>query len=252
MSELVCYNHLLRAWFLLAAVMFVVLMRLPAPYGRHATAAWGPTVNARLGWLLMESPASLLFLMWYVIGINRTPVALVFLLIWQAHYVERAFHYPFTLGDTARPMPVLVVLFGMLFNSVNTYLNARHLFTFSSGYDVSWLADPRFLAGALLLVAGYILNRHSDRRLAQERSRTGARYCQLDGGLFGYVCCPNYLGETLIWIGWAVATWSLAGLSFAIWTAANLLPRARAHLRWCREHLEGYPDRRRAMIPGLW
>ncbi len=37
----------------------------------------------------------------------------------------------------------------------------------------------------------------------------------------------NYLGEMLEWAGWALATWSLAGSAFALFTLANLLPRAR-------------------------
>jgi len=31
------------------------------------------------------------------------------------------------------------------------------------------------------------------------------------------------------WTGWAIATWSLAGASFAFWTAANLIPRTVWH-----------------------
>lgn len=200
----------------------------------------------------MEAPASLLFLAWYLAGDDRSTVAIVFLLMWQAHYVQRAFHYPFTLSRTARPLPLLVVSFGVLFNSVNTYLNARYLFSFSPGYDTAWLTEPRFVAGLALFVFGYVVNRTSDRALARERKRTGQCYCRVDEGLFRYVCCPNYLGELLIWMGWALATWSLAGLSFAVWTAANLVPCARAHLRWCRSHLEGDPVGRRALLPGLW
>ena len=69
------------------------------------------------------------------------------------------------------------------------------------------------------------------------------------GLLFRRVSCPNYLGEMIQWTGWAVATWSLAGLSFAVWTAANLVPRALAHHRWYREQFEEYPARRRAVLP---
>jgi len=251
-TEIVFFEMLLRSWFVLAAVMFFVLMRRPAPYGRHATAGWGRTIGARWGWVLMEAPASLLFLGWYLAGDLRSAVAIAFLLMRQAHYVERAFHYPFTLSRSARPIPLLVVSFGVLFNSVNTYLNARYLFTFSRGYDAAWLAEPRFVIGLALFAVGYVVNRRSDRTLARERARTGQRYCRLDRGLFRYVCCPNYLGELLIWAGWALATWSLAGLSFAVWTAANLVPRARVHLRWCRSHLEDYPADRRALLPGVW
>jgi hypothetical protein len=60
------------------------------------------------------------------------------------------------------------------------------------------------------------------------------------------------LGEILIWIGWAIATWSLAGLSFAAWTIANLLPRAKAHHEWYHKKFPEYPPERKALIPGIW
>ena len=62
------------------------------------------------------------------------------------------------------------------------------------------------------------------------------------GGFFRWVSCPNYLGEMLQWSGFALATWSLPGLSFALWTVANLLPRAVAHHRWYRREFADYPE----------
>jgi len=231
MDESAFFDILLRGWFALAVVMFVVLMVRP-PYGRHATSGWGPTVSARPGWLLMEAPASLLFLLWFLTGSRTGSVVLVvFLLMLEAHYVHCAFVYPFTLVSTARPMPVLVVLFGILFNVVNMYLDGRYLFTYAAGYGVKWLSGWRFVGGALLFAAGYALNRYADTALRRERIASGLRYCRMERGIFRYIfryiCCPNYLGEIIVWIGWAIATWSLAGLSFAVWTAANLMPRAQ-------------------------
>ncbi len=180
------------------------------------------------------------------------PVLVVFFLLWQAHYVERAFHYPFTLGPDARPMPMVVAGAGACFNLVNSYLNGRYLFHFSPGYSAGWFADPRFVIGVAIFVIGYLVNRGADLTLRRARTSTEERYCRLDSGLFRYVTNPNYLGELLTWTGWAIATWSIAGLSFALWTGANLLPRGRSHLKWCRERFADYPVGRKAVIPGLW
>jgi 3-oxo-5-alpha-steroid 4-dehydrogenase 1 len=252
LSEPVLFRWLLSAWFLVAAIIFIVLLWLPAPYGRHARLGWGPTVSARTGWLAMEAPASLLFLFWFLIGSNEvTAASMAFLIMWQSHYVHRAFVYPFSLAS-GRQMPVTIAAMGILFNSVNAYLNGRYLFTFSPGYDSAWLGDPRFVAGLVVFAAGYVINRYADRTLRNARLASGLQYCRIDDGIFRYVCCPNYLGEILIWSGWALATWSLAGLSFAAWTAANLVPRARSHARWCREYFEDFPSERKALVPGLW
>ena len=70
--------------------------------------------------------------------------------------------------------------------------------------------------------------------------------------LYRWVSCPNYLGEIMQWVGWAVATWSLAGLAFAVWTAANLIPRARANHAWYQNTFIDYPAERKALLPRVW
>ncbi|MEJ2006114.1 MAG: methyltransferase, partial [Cyclobacteriaceae bacterium] len=73
-----------------------------------------------------------------------------------------------------------------------------------------------------------------------------------EGGLFRWVSCPHYFGEILEWSGWAVLTWSLPGFAFALFTFANLAPRAIAHHRWYKEKYENYPANRKALIPLIW
>ena len=47
----------------------------------------------------------------------------------------------------------------------------------------------------------------------------------------------------------AIATWSLAPVAFAIWTTANLAPRALSNHRWYRQQFPDYPSERRALVP---
>ena len=48
-----------------------------------------------------------------------------------------------------------------------------------------------------------------------------------------------------------MASWSLPGAAFALYTAANLLPRALASHSWYREQFPDYPAQRRALLPFL-
>ena len=49
--------------------------------------------------------------------------------------------------------------------------------------------------------------------------------------------------------GWVVM--ELPALAFALWTAANLIPRALWRHRWYRRTFPDYPPSRRAVIPGV-
>lgn len=243
------YRTLVLLELALAVPTLLSLWRVTAPYGRHARRGWGPAVPARLGWLVMESPAPLLFAAVYASGPHRAGAAPLALLgLWELHYVHRAFVYPARMRPGAAAMPVTVVLLAIAFNVLNGYVNARWISALGS-YPDSWLRSPRFLGGAALFLAGLALNVTSDGALRRLRAPGETGYRVPRGGAFEWVSCPNYLGELLEWAGWAVATWSLAGLAFAVYTAANLAPRAIAHDAWYRRRFPEYPRRRRALIP---
>jgi protein-S-isoprenylcysteine O-methyltransferase Ste14 len=253
MNEYIAFRALLIGWFALALGTSVVLIFVAAPYGRHAREGWGLAVDNRLGWIVMEAPAPLVFAACFAVGEHRdTWSAWVFLLLWEAHYVHRAFIYPFGLQSTGRRMPLVVAGPALAFNGLNGYLNGRYLFTFSGGYPAGWLADPRFISGLALFLVGFTINRHADRTLRRLRKGAEIEYAIPQGGMYRWISCPNYFGEIIEWIGWAIATWSLVGLGFATWTAANLAPRALSHHRWYHEHFADYPLERKALLPGLW
>lgn len=242
------YAALLTAEFVLAVLTAAGLKFIVAPYGRHVRGGWGPTVPSRAGWMIMECPASLLFLAFYFTGDHRAElVPLVFLGMWQLHYAQRAFVYPFLLRGGHR-MPLAIVAMAIAFNTLNAYVNALWISQVGD-YATAWLRDPRFIAGAVLFLGGMALNIQSDRTLRNLRGPGETGYKIPRGGAYNWVSSPNYLGEIVEWLGWALATWSLAGLAFAVYTAANLVPRALANHRWYRERFPDYPPQRRAVIP---
>lgn len=253
MDELTIYNSLLIAWFVIGGITLIALFFIAAPYGRYTRKGWGYTVGNKLAWILMEAPSPILIAVCFILGDNKTsPVAIIFLGLWELHYVHRAFIYPFSLHHKAHRMPLSIISFGFLFNLMNGYLNGRYIFHFSGGYPNSWLTDPRFIIGVALFVVGYIINRQADQALRALRKPGESGYKISDHRLYRWVSSPNYLGEIVIWLGWALATWSVAGIAFAFWTIANLLPRARANHLWYRQTFTDYPPERKALIPKVW
>ncbi|PIE41406.1 MAG: 3-oxo-5-alpha-steroid 4-dehydrogenase [Gammaproteobacteria bacterium] len=247
------FDTLLIAVFVCAALSALLLLLVDAPYGRHQQAGWGPKINTRVGWVLMESPASLLFFFFYFSGENAGSTAcIVLLVLWQLHYFHRSFVYPFQIkvkpGDK---VPLIVILAGALYCGVNGYLNGSYVSTYGSHLAAGWTSDPRFWIGIVIFGFGYYLNKKSDQILRNLRKDKSEGYKIPYGFGFRYVSMPNYLGEIITWIGFSIAAWSLAGVSFVVFTMANLIPRALANHKWYLETFEDYPKDRKAIIPGL-
>ncbi|HET9035146.1 MAG TPA: 3-oxo-5-alpha-steroid 4-dehydrogenase, partial [Myxococcaceae bacterium] len=159
-------------------------------------------------------------------------------------YLQRTFVFSLLLRGSGRRQALLTVLLANLFNALNATGNAAAL--------VDRPFDVAFFAGAILFVMGLLLNVHSDHLLRRLRGPGESGYRVPFGGGFAYVSAPNYLGEIIEWVGFALAAGTLAAWAFALFTFANLAPRALANHRWYREHFTNYPPERRALIPFLW
>ena len=74
------------------------------------------------------------------------------------------------------------------------------------------------------------------------------------GGMFRYISSANYFGEFIEWVGFAILTWSMSGAVFALWTFANLAPRAaRTHERYSEEFGTDFTDLRlKRIIPFIY
>jgi hypothetical protein len=249
MTEAGFHSWLTRTELILAGATFLLLLVVAAPYGRHQRPGWGPSMANAAGWVVMELPAVLLFTAIHLTGEHRfEPVPLAFAGLWLFHYLQRTFVFPFRLHTTGKKVPVVIVAMGFAFNVLNAYVIARwtsHL----GRYDTEWLLDPRFITGVALFFAGFAINQRADAMLIGLRRAGETGYRVPSGWLYEYVACPNYLGEIVEWTGFAIATWSLPGLAFALFTAANVGPRAYANLRWYRATFPDYPPDRKALIP---
>lgn len=245
------YEPILWLYLVMALVTFVPLFWIAAPYGRFTRKGWGPQISALAGWIIMEFPAVAALPVYCLLaGGEVSLVGGVFLAMWLSHYVHRTFVYPFRHRRAGATMPVLIVGMAIFFNLVNGFANGWFVFG-RMDYGAAWLVDPRFVLGLALFVVGMAINVQSDQVLLRIK-RKGEGYQIPQSGLHRYVASPNYFGEILEWTGWALATWSPAGALFALYTIANLAPRARSNLLWYRRTFADYPADRKALIPGIW
>lgn len=248
MSESTFYL-IVYAWIACGLVIFPLVLRIIAPYGRHTTAKWGKLINNRVGWIIMESPALLVFGGFFLFGSKEHGlVSWIIFGLWIMHYVHRTLIFPFRLRTKGKQMPLAIVFMAMGFNFVNGFVNGYYLGNIGD-YPHSWLTDPRFIAGIILFLAGMIINLHSDTVLIHLRKPGESGYKIPQKGFFKYVSCPNHFGEIVEWSGFALMCWSSPALSFAVWTLVNLMPRALHHHKWYKEHFVDYPIRRKALIP---
>jgi len=253
MTDMALFNVVALTWIALALALFPVQLYVTAPYGRYVRDGWGPRISNRLGWFTMEIVSLVVFATLFLGGstVKSAPMW-IFFTLWVAHYIHRSLIFPWATHTRGKIIPLAIVASAAFFNIVNGGLNGYYLGTLATTYPIEWLTGYRFVAGMAIFAVGAAINIWADYRLIALRSGGDATgYAIPRGGMFEWVSCPNHLGEIIQWAGFALLCWNLAALSFAIWTAANLIPRSLSHHNWYLKHFADYPRRRHAVIPYL-
>ena len=204
----------------------------------------------------MEVPVFLaMLLLWWFSDRRTDGVRMLFLILFELHYFHRSFIFPRQLRGHNR-MPWTIVLMGAVFNTLNALMQGGWLFYFSPAdrYPQSWLTSLPFIAGTLLFFAGMYVNIQSDSIIRNLRKPGDTAHYLPKGGMFRYVTSANYFGEFMEWVGFAILTWSWAGAVFALWTFANLAPRAaRIHTMYSQEFPDEMdPHKVKRMLPFIY
>lgn len=222
------FNAFLLAMSITAVVVFVALYFVTAGYGVFYNKKWGPAIPNKIGWVLMESPVFIVMILLCVFSERSANiVCLIFLILFEIHYFQRSFIFPFLIRGKS-VMPLSVMLMGVVFNVLNAIMQGGWIFYVApeNMYEISWLTSPQFIIGTLVFIAGMLVNIHSDYVIRHLREPGDTKHYLPKKGMFKYVTSANYFGEFMEWIGFAILTWSLSGAVFALWTFANLAPRA--------------------------
>jgi len=226
---------------------------------------------------------------YFLFGTNKFQyVPLIFLGLWTFHYINRAIIYPFAImKQKYKKFPLILVIFGFFYLTMFSYLNAKNVSS-NPKYIIDWIKSHAFIIGVILFFIGFIINVWSDCKLQQCKKNKddkdnnendiekqsvnfysdskfnfsemfnnnmyfekneNKKYFLPTGGLYNYISSPNYLGEIIEWFGWAVATWSLPGLLFALGAVGCIGVRAIHTHKWYEKNFENMPKQRKALIP---
>lgn len=246
----------------MAVIVFVALFFFKAGYGYLSSSNWGPKISNRTAWIIMEAPA-FIFMSYYTVKFalsgnstgNSSIVLYIMAGLYLLHYFQRSFIFPLLMRGRSR-MPVAIMLMGLVFNTLNAYLIGGWLYgqAPSGKYELNWLWSPQFVIGLLLFIAGMAINMHSDHVIRNLRKPGDTRHYIPKKGLYRYVTSANYFGELTEWIGYAILTWSPAGALFAVWTFANLGPRAKSLTeKYVSEFGDEYTSLgKKHIIPFIW
>jgi 3-oxo-5-alpha-steroid 4-dehydrogenase 1 len=255
------YDLVLQIAFAIVAVTIVAGAFVQTPYGRFADDKYGVSLDPRVGWFLMELPASVTFVWFFFQGENAlAPFPLFVLFAWLVHYLNRGFLMPALMRvpkGQKSSFSLFVVAIGWVVTSLHGYLNGTWASSLSDRVGWESFALPSFVVGIAIYYGGLAVNLRSDHivrslRTKEEVAQGIKRYRIPSGGLFRYVSNPSYLSEIVFWLGFAIFTWSLAAVYILLITMANLVPRAIATHRWYHEQFSDYPPERKILIPLVW
>lgn len=244
---------------LIGLVVWVALYFVDAGYGKMVSDKWGPAINNKIGWMLMECPVFLVMLyLWATSDVRFELPYLVMFLFFQIHYFHRSFISPALMRGNSK-MPLVIMGLSVVWNLINGYLQGKWLFHLAPEhmpYADSWLLSWQFILGSCIFFLGMAINVSSDYIIRHLRQPGDTKHYLPKGGMYNYVTSANYLGEIIEWIGWAILTWSYAGFVFAWFTASNLVPRSHAiYKKYQQEFAEEFNARKpklKRIIPFIY
>ncbi len=248
------FNSFLGIMSVIALFVFITLYFLKAGYGIFRTQYWGPSINNKVAWVLMEAPVFIVMaILWWNSERKFELVPLLMFFFFQLHYFQRSFIFPLLMKGKSR-MPLTVMLMGVVFNVLNGFMQGEWLFYLAPAdrYTTEWLTTPQFIIGTIIFFTGMVINLHSDNVIRHLRQPGDTRHYLPNKGLYRKVTSANYFGEIVEWTGFAILTWSAAGAVFVWWSFANLVPRANAIFHRYREEFGDAMGNRKRIFPYIY
>jgi very-long-chain enoyl-CoA reductase len=175
------------------------------------------------------------------------------LILVTAHFVKRELETVLVHRFSNATMPIFNI-----FKNSGHYWGLSGLliayFTYSPSARAANIQtlDPILIAGLALFVIGELGNAITHIQLSTLRPAGTTTY-QIPRGLgFSLVTCPNYMFETVAWVGILLVTQSWTTAVFIAVAVAQMAPWAwKKEKRLRKEFPDKYKKKRFAMLPGL-
>ena len=170
------------------------------------------------------------------------------------HFIKREVETLFVHRFSASTMPFR-----------NVFKNSFHYWVLAGLNIAAWIYSPNsptakepndllMYAGLALYCVGEMGNLQAHMTLMNLRSPGGNERAIPRGWMFDLVTCPNYMTETISWLGvLVVSNFSLAVLVFMAVSVAQMMAWAKKkENRYRKEFGDRYKKKRYTMLPGIF
>ena len=169
------------------------------------------------------------------------------------HFIKRELETLFLHRFSAATMPAK----NILKNSAHYWVLAGVNIAFWCYRTSPSTAAPPSLwivyAGVLLYVVGELGNLSTHVTLRNLRSSGGKERGIPHGPGFGLVTCPNYMFESIAWLGITLVSWNLSTVIFVLVAVGQMgIWAGGKEKKYRREFGDKYKKKRFVMLPGLW
>ncbi|KAK5944171.1 3-oxo-5a-steroid 4- dehydrogenase [Knufia obscura] len=176
------------------------------------------------------------------------------LLLVVGHFVKRELETMFVHRFSASTMPFR-----------NVFKNSFHYWILAGLNIAAWIYSPNaptakepknllMFAGLALYALGELGNLQAHLTLMNLRSPGSNERAIPEGWLFDLVTCPNYMTETISWLGvLIVSNFSLSVLVFIVISVGQMMAWAKKkESRYRKEFGDKYKRKRYTMLPGIF
>lgn len=186
-------------------------------------------------------------------------VKYLFIALWALHFIRRTLEVLF-VHNYKRRMPLVESVGAPVYYWFFAIWIAWSM-RYESGYEQSFIT--LVILGSVIFAVGEIGNCTCHIQLRRFRNEKIPSHISSSSGhvlphglLFNYVSCPHYFFEIVTWIGFFLATCTLASVLFLLATILTLVTYAqKKHKAYVHEfhgnHGE-YPPHRKALIPFIY